>query len=531
MLNRILITASLFFVSLPGYCQLYFPNESFYNAEIHRLRMQDSIRENFYQSHLSIRPLMDVHVRTPDTVFADYSKQYYWITQKIFKENFIVLKGKEYWCSIDPIIDLELGTDLVGDSLTRLFWNTRGIRVQAKIGKHVAFSTSVYETQCKVPGYISDVISGHGEFFPNSAGTSYTQNNGIVPGYARTKTFKISGYDFGMAEGQVSVLVNKHLNFQAGNGSQFIGSGYRSLLLSDYTTNYPFAKIQTHTLRGRLQYSVTYALLQNLYRLKDYATVESIYERKLATFHYLDFAATRNWQIGLFHGAVWNRTDSSGTKPLDFALINPVIFSNIALRGMESSKYQSVVGINTAVQLGPMEIYGQFAAGGSSAVAAQAGLYWQDLAVDNLDFRIEVNVAERNTYLTENKRMNWSHSNLPLAHPLVAGFKELVTQLSWSKKRFFISETFIYSVRDQNDLYNIGTNILAPNVLANPLGMYQNHVLLSRLEFGYRFNKRNNLQVFAGHCWRNETKALPVWISNYVYFGIRTKLRNKIFDF
>jgi len=531
MLIRKIFSACLFIVPIQGIGQLYFPNETFYISEIHRLRMQDSVKANFYESHLSSRPVMDYHVRNADSVTASYGKHYYWITQKIFKENFIILQGKDFWCSIDPILDLEIGAELAGDTLSRMYWNTRGMRVQAKITKHVSFTTSIYESQAKVPYYVSEMISRHGEFVPNPSGTVYAQFNGVVPGYARTKAFKINGYDFGMAEGQFSIYANKHFNVHAGNGSHFIGNGYRSMLLSDYAINYPFIKFQTHAMKGRLQYSVMHTLFQNLIRMKDYNTIEPIYERKSGTFYFLDFAVSKNLQVGFFHGSVWNRLDTSGTRPMDYAMFNPIIYSNLAMKKMENAEYQSVIGLNAALQLGPAEIYGQFAVGASNAVAGQFGIFVQDLPLKGLDIRIETNIAERNAYLADNPRMNYSHSNLPLAHPLVGGFRELVAQVSWNKKGWFVTNTFIYSARDKNDSAAIGTNIFSAPVYSNPANMYQNHVMLNRLEFGYRMNKTYNLQIFGGHCWRNETKANPDWISNYVYFGIRTKLRNKTLDF
>ena len=223
-----------------GYGQLYFPNESFYNNEIDRNFIQNSDQKTFFSSHLSLRPILDKRSNGED-IYAKETKQYYWITQKLFKENFLIFQGDDFWCAVDPILDLEGGTDLSGDSLDFLYWNTRGIRVQGRFYDNVAFSTVIYENQALLPAYVMNYIDTHGELRPSFNG--YVQQNAVVPGYARTKPFKTTGYDFAFGEGQVSIVPNEHFNIHFGNGNQFIGNGYRSLLLSDFTPNYPFCQI------------------------------------------------------------------------------------------------------------------------------------------------------------------------------------------------------------------------------------------------------------------------------------------------
>lgn len=48
-----------------------------------------------------------------------------------------------------------------------------------------------------------------------------------------------------MATGTISYALKKHFTFQTGHDRNFIGDGYRSLILSDNATPYPFLKIVT----------------------------------------------------------------------------------------------------------------------------------------------------------------------------------------------------------------------------------------------------------------------------------------------
>ena len=123
---------------LVGYGQLYFPNESYYNNEIDRFFLKDSSNKTFYKSHLSIKPILGTRTN-PDSIYFKDIKNYYWITHKIFNDNFLVFKGEDFWVAVDPILDLEGGTDLSADSLVLLYWNTRGARVQGKFFDKVGF--------------------------------------------------------------------------------------------------------------------------------------------------------------------------------------------------------------------------------------------------------------------------------------------------------------------------------------------------------------------------------------------------------
>ena len=66
--------------------------------------------------------------------------------------------------------------------------------------------------------------------------------------------------------------------------------------------NYPFAKIQTHWWKDRIEYNLIYALHQNLYRIPEYESVEATFERKIGTYHYINLAITPKLQIGIFEG-------------------------------------------------------------------------------------------------------------------------------------------------------------------------------------------------------------------------------------
>ena len=524
----ILLSITFIFFAQTGRTQLYLPNAQYYNNSVDKIFMQDSTITGFANSHLSIRPIRYERSK-PDSIFSNSNKYYYWITQKLFKENFIIFEGEDFWCSVDPVIDLEGGTDVHPDSSSFLYWNTRGIRVQAKFFDKIAFTTSFYENQAVLPQFINDFVDQYGELRPVING--YKQEHAVIPGYARTKPFKTNGYDFAFAEGNFSYVPNKWVNFQFGNGNQFIGNGYRSLLLSDFSVNYPFAKIETNLWKDRIQYSAIYAVHQNLYRIPFYESVEPTYERKIGTYHYLDFAVTKNFTVGLFEGALWKRSDSLGTHQPNYLFLNPVPFVNGAIMANETSGYNAIFGLNLAYNFKNNQAYGQVLIDNKTIGGTQLGVKSYGQFVTGLDIQLEYNWVKHNSYLSDEKRYNYSHYNLPLAHPLTAGFNEGIVRISYEKNGFFATNKTVYYKQTFSDTLADGTNILIDQLNSVTGQDQQRNVIHNNLEFGYRFNKTYNLQAFIGWTFREEYLSNQNNTTSYIHAGVRTRLRNKTFDF
>ncbi|HFS66738.1 MAG TPA: gliding motility protein RemB, partial [Flavobacteriia bacterium] len=154
-----------------------------------------------------------------------------WWQKKIWNEHFFMVKGKEdainYWFTIDPEMDLQLGKD--NSDLKYTYNNTRAVKIQGGIGEKFGFAASIYESQGRFASYIND----------------YNVAHKVVTGRGKYKSFKNNGFDYPVAEAYLSYSPNKIFNFQFGQGKNFIGDGYRSLFLSDVATNYPYLKIST----------------------------------------------------------------------------------------------------------------------------------------------------------------------------------------------------------------------------------------------------------------------------------------------
>ncbi|MCB0477166.1 MAG: hypothetical protein KDC84_03330 [Crocinitomicaceae bacterium] len=522
--------------------QLNIPLNTFYGNKAHELYVNDIFSDTLAQeilnrnSHLAYKPVVESRVYLPKRIVDDSSKQYYWITRKIFQEHLFEIEEGPFWCSIDPVFNFEVGTDFSEKPLDLYYRNTRGFFIQGNITSKFSFGTYLYENQAQFISYQDSAFRMRGELYPNMINSTYNRQNAVVNGFARTKPYKTDGLDYAMVGGYISFSPVKQLNIQFGQGAQFIGNGYRSILLSDNSGPYPYLKLNANFWKGKIDYTANFTFMQNLVRYHEFTTTESTYQRKAGTFHYLSFTPHPKVQIGFFEGIIWQRADSLGTKPFDYNFINPVIFVNTAIFGMSDPKRNSVIGLNISAQPARnLEIYSQFMVDDfkSNKWGMQFGLkYFKMFGVKDLMAQVEYNYVSPFTYSFENFRQNYSNNNLPLAHPKGAGFHEGIFIAQYEIKRVFFNFKFNYYNYKLDILTtdNYGTNIFNSDVNQTSGGQNANQYVFD-LHLGYRFNKSYNLQFVTGILFRDLQHPNFREQNTYIYVGLRTGLVNQYLDF
>ncbi len=210
-----------------------------------------------------------------------------WWSRKLWDEHLVAVQGKDYWFTVDPILDLQIGADSEADLGT--YNNTRGIWVQAGLGKKFNFSTSIYESQGRFADYFNQYI----ESIAASPGEP------IVPGRGVSKRFKDQGYDYPVAEAYLSYAPADFLNIQFGHGKNFIGDGYRSLLQSDVTSPYPFVKL--NTTFWKIKYTNTWMSLRDV---RSEVLEDGAFLTKYMANHYLSWNVNKRLNIGLFESVL-----------------------------------------------------------------------------------------------------------------------------------------------------------------------------------------------------------------------------------
>ncbi len=447
----------------------------------------------------------------PDSV----NKSRSWFIRKLKTENFIFLKKKDITLRIDPLFHFETGTETMTTDY-KLFVNTRGIIVRGDLGKKLSFESRFYENQGFYPEYLR----------------SYIKRRFVVPGQGRIRIFKTYGFDFSSSSGFVSYSPWKTLNIQFGHGKNFVGDGYRSLLLSDNAYNYPFAKV-TFT-KGRWQYTALWTAFINVFH---YDSRDLVYQTKHGTFSYLNFIAAKWFQIGLFEGFIWHTSDSTYNNRFNANYFLPIPGYREAVYGLNNAN-NGVVGLNANSRIGKhLKFYGQWVIDDvkrtpfyTPKTGYQLGGYlFSPFKIKGLMLQAEYNSVLPYTYSYVDKpNQNYSHFSQPLAHPSGTDFNEYLLFAQYYLKDFFIR--LRYSYIKQED-YGVNADIYT-NV--EPVegcfcALPPREMEYKTIELGYLFNKTTNFQLFLGFNWRDEIYS--DYHALHIYGGIKTSLSNYYYDF
>lgn len=488
--------------------------------------------------HTSMRPYLQSDVEKVVSLDSALGiSNYNWrfagrrVGRALFSDHLLKLDSGIFQLYLDPGLDLGVGRDVSNDVSTYI--NTRSISFSGNVTKKFSFHTSFYENQARFPTYLDNYVSA----------------NGIVPGQGRPKPFKTNAWDYGWANGYVSYTPSRFLNIQAGHGKNFIGDGYRSLLLSDNSFNYPYLKLTANI--WRIKYSIMYAQFQDV---RGVTGPNQVYPKKNAVMHYFDIIPHKRLSIGLFESVVWENRDTMGNyRGFDVNYLNPLIF----FRPVEytlGSPDNVIIGLNLKYNFAKNQVlYGQIVVDEFLLKEVRSGDGWWankqgfqlgfksfDLfGVKNLAFQTEFNWVRPYTYTHFLQIQNYAHYNQPLAHPLGANFWESVSFLRYRYNRWWFEGKAIiarYGTDGPGD--NYGGDIYKPyttrnNEYGNTVGQgIANNLLFMDFNASYIINPVYGLQVQAGATARRQ--AIEGGANNntvWVYFGIKTWLPAKYYDF
>ena len=460
-----------------------------------------------------------------------------WFARKLFHEHFIEISGDDYFLTIDPLLNVNLGRER-GIEEHQLFQNTRAFQVSGEVLNRVSFYTGFYENQAKFSSFHTAYFKERGERRANTAQTAYNTINAVVPMGGRTKPFKIDeledAFDYAQSMSYVRYRINDNAALQFGNTPNFVGWGHRSLLLSDNSFN-------ASTLRGdfsffdKWNYSIMHGRHLNLFRrIKGVEnTVEEPFEKKNFAAQYLTFSPNKKLSIGFFHATVFYREDSISSQWFHPLFLNPVIGVNQVAFGWENQYAKNLLGLNIGQVIGKNHmLYGQLAmdqnARGTN-YGVQLGWRSRNLfQLKGLHFQIEYNKASDHLYAADNWRMAYTHFNLPLAHTLGNGFDEIVARLNYTFKGAYIS---LHSILYQSNQPMQHKTHLFESALA-PIQIDETQVLYNEVEVGYLFNPRTQLRLFGAAVYRmSNTSSFGDRNTLLIHVGLKTSLFNQYLDF
>ncbi|PTM07869.1 MAG: hypothetical protein DA408_21395 [Bacteroidetes bacterium] len=461
-----------------------------------------------------------------------------WLANAIFNEDLFAIERPDFSLAVQPILDISLGQDS-RQTATTTYLNSRGLALQGHLGDNVAFSTEFRENQARFPVYVAEWIGARSQ-----------RPQRVVPGQGIPKVFKKdpTQYDFAAAAAQVNWQMSKIFNLELGYGKNFIGEGYRSLLLSDNAFNYPYLRLQTSF--WKIQYTNLYAQLQDVNSLLPDGT----YPRKYMVSHYLSVNIGKKLNVGIYETVIYG--DSTRTRGLDLAYLNPILFYRPIEFANGSQGGNVLLGLTATYRMSSkLRVYGQFVLDEFKVDEWRAGDGWWgnkfgvqlglkgQLAQPELQYRLEVNTVRPYTYAHSETLQNYGHYNQALAHPLGSNFREVVGQLNYYRGRWLAEAQLNWQQTGLDTLgSNWGGNIYLPNGAREQ--EYNNTIaqgiqattLLVQAKIGWIINPANNLRLEAGYLLRDFQPDLPIGNlvanqTNYLFVGLRTALNNLYFDF
>ena len=378
---------------------------------------------------------VNTHAASKPLLFSEVSKYYdfkaeedkmlrdanSWFGRKLSNEHLVQYQAEDYWFTLDFALDLQLGKDFEQTDFDFTYNNTRALIFQGGLGKNFNFHTVIYENQ----GRFADYYNRLAESIKPDGG-----DPAIIPGRGIAKPFMDEGYDYPVAEGYLSYQPNKFFNIQFVHGKNFIGDGYRSLLMSDNATPYPYFKL--NTTFWKLKYTNTWMSLRDV---RPEVTESGSFRTKYMANHYLSYNVTKRLNIGLFESVVWENDNSRG---FDLNYLNPVIFYRAIEFSTGARGGNAVIGLTSKYKFSDeINVYGQWIIdefstsdvfGGQQSwknkLGYQLGIkYFDAFKIPGLFLQAEYNQVRPYTYSHNTGVLNYGHNNQSMAHLWGSNFR------------------------------------------------------------------------------------------------------------
>ncbi len=381
-----------------------------------RYLMQDNWEwsEKIGEEYKSKKPLWNAFYKTKSDFFH-VRNQYYGQNLHDGADDFDI--------HVNPVLHLGYGYETEGDK--NPYINTRGAEIRATLVNRIGIYTFLTDNQMRTPFYVLDrTLRTSGDFnVPN------------VPGQAFTKwVTEGDDFDFLHARGYISFKAAKVIDIQFGQDKQFIGSGYRSLFLSDYSAPHLFLKLNTRI--WKFQYTNLYTQF-----VADVQRPNRVYPKKYGVFHRLGLNIGKRLNVGVFESVIYSRNDNQRNDTFELGYLNPVIFYRAIEQGLGSPD-NATFGVDATylVKGLPMKLYAtvfldelvvsEVRSGEgwwANKQALQVGAKYVDL-LPNLDVQAEFNLIRPYTYVSDDSLdlADYTHFNQPLAHPKGANLYEFI---------------------------------------------------------------------------------------------------------
>ncbi len=447
------------------------------------------------------------------------------------KNDFYNNQNQDYDIHVSPIFQFAGGTNFTDNNASQ-FINTRGVEIRGHVNRKLGFYTGFTENQQSSPDYIADYIMLN-KGFPYQGYTKVSNDDSL----------KLK-QDFLNAQGYLVFNPSKNVMIKFGHSTNFIGNGIRSMILSDFSS--PYLNLVSEVKLGRMQYFNMLAQMSNNQVDRGVNNTIAVSPKYMA-FHHLNFNVTRKFNLGLYESVLF------GPRPTGFELnyLNPIIFYRF-VESLLGSADNAIVGADFKLNIAKsISLYGQYVLDEFNQKenkkdgwwgkknAGQLGFKIIDVAgIKQLDWQVEYNYARPYIYSHYTTHSNYVNYNIPLAHPLGANFKEMISEFRYQAiKRLFLKGTYMYYMKGlDTDNVNYGGNILLnnregrPSDYGNFIGQgSENKVHFVNLTASYML--MHNMFLDLGYTWRMSNFESVNSTNKLFSFGIRWNAPGKSYMF
>lgn len=427
------------------------------------------------------------------------------------------LNTPEFKWVINPVAYQRLAYDSWLNDYT--FINTRGIEMRASLSKRIGIYTMLADEIQRL----------------NQWDREYYRAFDVLPSQSWLHREQYPTLNYWLASGYVSFTANKYFDFQFGHSRNFLGHGYRSMILSDGAPDNLFLRMNTRIWR------ITYTNIWG--ELYDYVPFD--FNRKPNRRHYyatthMGINITSKLNIGAFQTVVFQRDSGHAIKGYDPQYLNPILFYIPIENGMNSPD-KMIIGTDFKYNFAKhFSLYGQFllselvvselfANDGwwGNKIAMQLGLKYIDVAgIDNLDLQVEMNEASPYMYTSFEPRNAWQSYRQNMAHPTGANFREWLTIIRYQPApKWFIKASGFYNLygNDTNGS-NWGKNIgLSYYTLEREYGNYIGQGVTTRsyiVEVTTSYMLWHNLFIDVQIAYRKLDSKLAIFESETINAGL-----------
>lgn len=345
--------------------------------------------------------------------------------------------------SIYPIIDFNFGTGLQNSF--------------AYSGIGGLGSKFNYKNRLIIQGKYAFVADKFGEYL-----NEFEDSLSIIPGVGYLNKTSSANYAH-YYTGKSIFNVSNNFSLELGRDKNFWGDGYRSLILSNNSSPYPYFKISTKA--WRIKYVNLWAMMRERFH-------SNTIRHKYIASHALSWNVNKKWNVSLYESVIWQAKDTLNNRGIDINYMNPVIFYR-PVEYSTGSADNELVGLSLSYSNKSTKVYAQVlldefllkeikARSGwwANKYGLQFGIKSFDVFQTKLDIQTEINFVRPFTYSHGSVLQNYGHENQSLAHPLGTNFIEWTTFFHYNFKNIEITEEFLWAIygRDEHG-QNLGGNL------------------------------------------------------------------------